>query len=378
MPRISIYVLRQLVGPIALFAFLLTCVIWLSQSLKLLDLVINRNQSAPTFIFLTFLVLPQLLVIILPLAYFAGTLQSLHRLNSESELVVMQAAGYSRAQLMMPVLISAAVVMALTYLCALWLMPLSQRVMKAQELDIRADLGAAILSEGQFNTPAQGLTVFIRALDSDGEIHGILVHDNRNVRKPTTYLAEKGELVQTPGGGRLIMHDGVIEQSAKAGAELSVLKFQQYTFDLDQFAGPQQDVDLDTSERYLSELFWPKLGKDPGDRMRNRYLAEGNNRLAAPLYCLAFAMIALAAVTRGRRGRGAYALRLTVAALFAAAIRVVGYGLQGAAARSPMLNVVMYLLPLAGTVIAMIDMAAFDFGAWLERLRGAPHPEPAK
>lgn len=378
MPRISIYVLRQLVGPIALFAFLLTCVIWLSQSLKLLDLVINRNQSAPTFIFLTLLILPQLLVIILPLAYFAGALQSLHRLNSESELVVMQAAGYSRAQLMMPVLISAAVVMALTYICALWLMPLSQRVMKAQELDIRADLGAAILNEGQFNTPVQGLTVFIRALDSDGEIHGILVHDNRNTRKPTTYLAESGELVQTPGGGRLIMHDGVIEQSAKAGAHLSVLKFQQYTFDLDQFAGPQQDVDLDTSERYLSELFWPKLGKDPGGKMRKRYLAEANNRLAAPLYCIAFAMIALAAVTRGRRGRGAYALRLTLAALFAAALRIVGYGLQGAAARTPALIVVMYALPLLATGLALIDIAAFDFGAWFERLRGTPHPEPAQ
>jgi lipopolysaccharide export system permease protein len=378
MPRISIYVLRQLIGPIALFGFLLTCVIWLSQSLKLLDLVINRNQSAPTFIFLTLMLLPQLLVIILPLAYFAGTLQSLHRLNNESELVVMQAAGYSRSQLMVPVLLSAAVVMFLTYLCALWLMPYSQRMMKAQELDIRADLGAAILNEGQFNTPVQGLTVFIRALDSDGEIHGILVHDNRTTKRPKTYLAESGELVQTPGGGRLIMHDGVIEETAKGGAQLSVLKFQQYTFDLDQFAGPQQDVDLDTSERYLPELFWPKLGKDPGGRMRKRYLAEGNNRLAAPLYCLAFAMIALAAVTRGRRGRGAYALRLTVAALFAAALRVIGYGLQGAAARNASLNAVMYLLPLLGAGLALIDFAGFDFAAWFERLRATPQPEPAQ
>jgi lipopolysaccharide export system permease protein len=366
------------VGPILLFAFLLTCVIWLSQSLRLLDLVINRNQSAPTFIYLTLLILPQLLVIILPLAYFAGTLQSLHRLNSESELVVMQAAGYSRAQLMVPVLLSAVAVMALTYFCALWLMPLCQRTMKEQVLDIRADLGAAILNEGQFNTPVQGLTVFIRALEPDGQIHGILVHDNRNVERPTTYLAESGVLAQTNGGGRLIMQDGTIEQATKGGAHLSMLKFQRYTFDLDQFAGPQQDVDLDTSERYLSELFWPKLGKDPGGRMRKRYLAEGNNRLAAPLYCLAFALIALAAVTRGRRGRGAYALRLTVASLFAAAIRIIGYGLQGAAGRNASLNALMYLLPLFGAGIALIDIAGFDFGALFERFRHGPQPEPAR
>jgi lipopolysaccharide export system permease protein len=198
------------------------------------------------------------------------------------------------------------------------------------------------------------------------------------VQRPTTYLAERGELVQTPGGGRLVMNDGVIEQASKAGAHLSMLKFQQYTFDLDQFAGPQQDVDLDTSERYITELFWPKLGKDPGGKMRKRYVAEGNNRLAAPLYCLAFAMIALAAVTRGRRGRGAYALRLTVASLFAAAIRIVGYGLQGAAARNPSMNIVMYLLPLLAAGLALVDIVGFDFGAWFDRFRHGPQPEPAQ
>ena len=153
MSRLSSYVLRQLAGPILLFTFLLTCVIWLSQSLRLLDLVINRGQSAPTFIYLTLLILPGLLVIILPLAYFAGTLYGLNRLNSESELVVMQAAGYSRRQLAVPVIASALVAMAGTWLCSLYLMPLGQRTMKDAVLDIRADIGAAILNEGDFNTP---------------------------------------------------------------------------------------------------------------------------------------------------------------------------------------------------------------------------------
>jgi lipopolysaccharide export system permease protein len=250
--------------------------------------------------------------------------------------------------------------------------------MKDKVLDIRADLGAAILAEGQFNTPTQGLTVFIRELAPDGRIHGIMVHDNRNVRRPTTYLAESGVLAQTNGGGRLIMIDGTIEKASKGGSQLSMLKFQRYTFDLDQFTGPQQDADLDTSERYLSELFWPKLGKDPGNRMRDRYLAEGNNRVAAPLYCLAFALIAMAAITRGRRGRGAYALRLTVASLFAAAIRIIGYGLQGAAARNASLNILMYLLPLLGAAIALADIAGFDFSTVLDLFRASPHPEPAR
>jgi lipopolysaccharide export system permease protein len=369
MSRLSNYVFRQLAGPILLFAFLLSCVIWLSQSLRLLDLVINRGQSVPTFIYLTLLILPGLLVIIIPLAYFAGTLYGLHRLNSESELVVMQATGYSPTQLAMPVLLLAVIAMAMTWACNLYLMPLTQRTMKDAVLDIRADIGAAILSEGDFNTPTNGLTVFIHELESDGKIKGILIHDSRNAQRPTTYIAETGVLAQTSAGARLIMIDGTIEQSGLAGAQLSVLKFKNYVFNLDQFGGQQQEQNLETSERYLPDLFWPKFTVKPNPRTIQIYRAEGHNRLSAPLYCLAFALIALAAVTRGRRGRGAYALRLTIASVAAAVLRLGGYVAQGAAARSPPMAALLYLIPLAGMAAAMLDLSGFSFGAVLDRMR---------
>jgi len=378
MPRLSLYVLRQLAGPIALFTFLLTAVIWLSQSLRLLDLVINRGQSAPTFVYLTLLILPSLLVIILPIAFFGGVLFGLNRLNADSELVVMSASGYSRSQLAVPVFAAAAVLMMLTYLCSLYLMPLGQRTMKDKVLDIRADIGAAILTEGAFNTPVEGLTVFIRDLASDGRMHGILVHDNRDPGHPVSYLAESGVLAQTPAGARLIMIDGTIEQGTKNGAQLSVLKFKRYVFDLDQFAGQQGEPRRETSERYLPELFWPNIGNDPGNRLHNMYFAEGNNRLAAPLYCLTFALIALAAITQGRRTRGAYALRLTFAALMAGALRVLGYGAQGLASRNPVLSILLYLVPLLGAGAALVEFVGYDPFAWVAAYLRPSQPEPTQ
>lgn len=351
MPRLSFYVLKQLIGPVALFAFLMTCVVWLTQSLRLLDLVINRGQSAPTFVYLTMLILPSLLVIILPIAFFGGTLYALSRLNSDSELVVMSSAGYSRAQLAVPVFIAAALVMALTYLCGLYLMPAGQRAMKDKVVDIRADIGAALLNEGTFNTPSKGLTVFIREIDADGNIHGVLVHDNRNPRHPITYLAESGQMAQTPAGARLIMADGTLEESSAGGAHLSVLKFDRYVFDLDQFSSPTRVTDRATSERYLGELLWPDPSLKPN--IRNAYIAEAHNRLSQPLYCIDFALIALAAVTRGRRARGAHALRLTLAVLAGAGLRIAGYGVAGLAASSPVLGVLFYLIPLLGALGAI-------------------------
>jgi lipopolysaccharide export system permease protein len=376
MPQLSTYVLRQLAGPIALFSFLLTSVIWLSQSLRLLDLVINRGQSAPTFVYLTLLILPGLLVIILPLAYFFGTLYGLHKLNADSELVVMQASGFSRWQLLVPVLIASLVVMVLTYLCALYLNPLGQRAFKDKEIDIRADIGAAILNEGVFNTPANGLTVFVRELSPDGLFHGILVHDSRS-RHAMTYIAESGLLAQTPAGARLIMANGTIQQSTEGGSRLIVTTFDRYVFDLDQFAGPAREPALETNERFLGDLLWPNPAEKLDQRARNIFFAEANNRLAAPLYCLAFAFIAFAAVAHGRGGRGAYALRLTIACASAAILRIVGYGAQGLAARQPIFCILLYLIPLLGVAAGAADVMGFSLSDLFNRRRKPMEEVPA-
>jgi lipopolysaccharide export system permease protein len=219
--------------------------------------------------------------------------------------------------------------------------------------------------------------VFVRELDPDGHIHGILVHDNRNLNRPTTYIAQSGVLAQTPAGPRLIMLNGTVEQSSTKGAQLSVLRFQRYVFDLDQFTEQQHQQSLQTSERFLSELFWPHLTKDPNGRTRRILFAEGHNRLSAPLYCLAFALIALAAVTRGRRGRGAYALRLTVAAVGAGVLRLIGYGAQGLAVRHPAACVMLYLIPLAGVAIAILEIHGTGLEAIEPFFRRAV-PEPAR
>lgn len=369
LPRLSLYLLGQLIGPTALFTFLLTAVIWLSRSLQLLDLVINRGQSAPTFLYLTILVLPSLMVIILPIAFFFGTLFALSKLNTDSELVVMSAAGFSRMQVAVPVFLTAAIIMALTYLCGLYLMPAGLHAMNDKVLDIRSDIGAALLNEGEFNTPAKGLTVFIREIDTDGAIRGVFVHDNRNPKRPITYLAESGQLAQTSAGARLIMNDGTIEWSGQGGAQLQVVTFPRYVFDLDQFANPIRTSDRATSEQFLPELLWPNP-KFP-EKLRNAFLAEAHNRLSQPLYCIVFALTALAAILRGRRARGANALRITMAVVYGVAVRVAGYGVQGMAVRDPSLNVLFYLVPLLGAAGALANLAGLDPVALLRRRQTA-------
>jgi lipopolysaccharide export system permease protein len=111
-------------------------------------------------------------------------------------------------------------------------------------------------------------------------------------------------------------------------------------------------------ERYLDELFWPSE-QAVTQRIRDQFFAEAHNRIAQPLYCIAFALIALAAVTRGRRQRGSVAMRLTGASLVAAGLRVAGYGVMGMAQRNPPLVALFYLLPALGAAGAIAVLAGY-------------------
>ena len=89
------YILWQLLGPTVFVTVTLTGVIWLTQSLRFLDLIINRGLSAGDFFYLTLLLLPKILVLLLPISLFSATVYIYHRLKTDSEIVVMRAVGLS-------------------------------------------------------------------------------------------------------------------------------------------------------------------------------------------------------------------------------------------------------------------------------------------
>jgi hypothetical protein len=58
-------------------------------------------------------------------------------------------------------------------------------------------------------------------------------------------------------------------------------------------------------------------------------------------------------------------LRLVTASIGVAALRVSGYGLQGLATNNPAFDVLFYVIPALGTLIALAVLSDFDFSGVL-------------
>lgn len=342
MKGISRYILWQVLGTLAFVTVAVTAAIYLTQSLRLIDLIVNRGVSFGLFFYMTVLILPGFLVVVLPIALFTSVAFVYNRLTMESELVVMRATGLSQLFLAGPALLVAGFMTILCYTLTLYVMPETYREFREQQLTIRNEYSSVLLQEGVFNNVGDGLTVFVRARMPDGQLRGILVHDNRVADRPITAMAETGAIVQTSEGPRVVMHNGNRQEVSKDTGRLSLLYFDRYSLDISSTRESIESRWLEPRERFLNELFWP--GDSPDDiKNYDKLRAEGHQRLVSPLYSLAFTGIVLAFLLSGefnRRGQSRLVLGATVAVIL---VQAAGLALNSFAARLPAVVPLMYL-----------------------------------
>lgn len=356
MKRYARYILRQLIGPFVFITLGLCAVVWLTQSLRFVDLIVNQGLSVQAFLELTLLLLPSFFGVIAPLALFCTVLYVYNRLTRDSELVSLNASGLGPWQLAAPALLMAAAVTAAVYATTLYFMPTAYRAFKDQQFAIRSDYSGILLQEGVFTTLIPGVTVYVRARDRSGDLLGILVQDDRNPDQPMTMMAERGQLVKTNVGPRFVLSNGNRQQIEKERGQLSLLYFDHYTMDLGALAADPSTRWREAEERYLGELFNPS--EDPNDQHnRNKFLAEAHQRLVSPLFALALAAIALSVLFSGEFDRRGQWRRVLAAVLAAFLFEALGLGLQNAAAKLPALAALMYLNAVGTIALALFLMA---------------------
>ena len=365
MQKVSGYILRRSTVAFLFVTLSLVCAIWLMQSLRLIDLIVNRGLPFSMFLYMSMLMLPTFLALILPVSLFAAVLFAYNRLTMDSELLVMRAAGISQTGLSKSAFLLAGIVTVIIYSLTLYLLPLSFREFKDRQVTIRNDFSTVLLQEGVFTELAMGITVFVRERGAEGELLGVLVHDGRNPEKPVTMMAENGALVRTDEGPQVIMVNGNRQEVSKDSGALSLLYFDRYVLDVHSVDKTLDKRWREPRERFLDELFFPDMTDGNNQFNAAKLRAEGHQRLTLPIYALTFTVIALAALLSGDYARRGLGKRITTAILLIVAIQGAALGFTNLAARFPWLVPLIYLnalLPLIGGIIVLFRPKKHTFG----------------
>ena len=350
MTRFTSYVLLQLIIGMVFITLSLTCIIWLSQSLRFIEMIVNQGVSAATFIYLTILMLPSFLTHILPISLFCIVVFIYAKLISDRELVIMQAAGKSKLFLSKPGMILALIVLLSTYVLNLYILPESYRKFRELQWEIR-NYSHIIFKEGTFTNIA-GVTVYIRKRTSDGQLHGILAHDKRNPKKTETWMATKGALIESPSGSKFVMFDGNRQTVDPETKQLSILYFDQGILELKELdSNPDGSIirHREARERTLSELLNASEIVDSSPENIGKFTVEAHKRLSSPLTTLGFTLIGLACLLNSGSSRNSQAKAVIGSGLIVACLLVSALGFQNFVAKNLNLVPLIYfhvLLPI--------------------------------
>ena len=197
--RLDRYIFRQLTLALIAVTGGLTALVWLVQSLRFIELVVNHGLSLGVFIELTGLLIPSFVAVILPITTFVVVQFVYQRLAGDREITVMRAAGLSPLALSRPAITMTVLVVVAGYVLNLWIVPASLASFREFQWEIRNSMAAFLLQEGVFTKVSDNLTVYVRTRDPDGTLHGIMVDDARDKSAHATILAERGRLVEEIG-----------------------------------------------------------------------------------------------------------------------------------------------------------------------------------
>jgi lipopolysaccharide export system permease protein len=372
LPRFDRYLLSQLLALFGFFSLVLVAVYWVNRAVGLFDQLIGDGQSALVFVEFSLLTLPNVIRLVLPVSAFAACLYAVNRLMQESELVVMQATGFSPWRLARPIVYFGLCVWAMQLALTNILVPMSQSRLSQRTAEVNENVTARFLTPGRFMHPASGVTLYIREITPLGELNDLFLSDERNPAETVEYTARQALIVRAEAGPRLVMLNGLVQRQAQDGtARLSVTRFADFTLDLAGIVGGDG-----TRRAVPRELSTPVLLRaDPATQdltgqSRAVLLEEGHSRLSAPLLGLAAPLVGFAAMMLGGWSRFGLWRQIAVAVVLIILLQMLNTAGSAAALRSDTRWPLVYAAPVAGLALAAAMLWAAGRPRRRRRLRG--------
>jgi lipopolysaccharide export system permease protein len=336
------------------FALVLVAVYWVNRAVGLFDQLIGDGQSALVFLEFSILTLPNAIRLVLPVAAFAATVYVTNRLMLESELVVMQATGFSAFRLARPVLYFGLAVMVMQLVLTNVLVPASQRVLSVRSAEISQNVTARFLKSGQFMHPAPGVTLYIREISPTGELLDLFLADDRSADVRAIHSARKAFLVRGVVAPKLVMVDGSTQSLTRTDGRIAVTRFSDFTLDLAGLVsvGASGQIALNAMPTPLLLEASPEALAATGASVA-QLQEEGHSRLAAPVMAVAAALIGFAALMLGGFSRFGLWRQIALAVGLLIAMQLVWTWTGSLAIASATAWPAVYLAPFVGLLVAV-------------------------
>jgi LPS export ABC transporter permease LptG len=349
------YVLKEMIPPTLLGFIFYTSVILMRNLFELAGMIIKRSLSGAVVGKLLAFLMPNIIILTLPMSLLFGILIAVGRLSSDSEIVAMRALGISTRTIYRPVFLFTFLMAVLNFYLINTVMPESNRKLEVLHADLTTSAAENVVKPRVFHTGYANLMIYVDDVDTvTGQWKGVFVADSRadesqdpstpaDMAKSLTTPREDDDMAalsQTGSGQRIIAAKSgnlaLIGPNKEiwmnlSGAETHVWdpsrpdRYDLTRNETQRIRLPSVASNFNTSTlgRGLREMDLQQLleqqriyarGTDESSRVaRNMARVEIHKKFAIPFACIAFGVIGLPLGITNRRGGKSSGFTLSIA-----------------------------------------------------------------
>lgn len=338
------YILANLMKSLIVLTLLVVGVVWVSQSLRFLELIVNNNVGIQSYFYLVLFLIPDLFSMVFPFCLLISGIQIYQKMIADHEIAVLRSTGYSNFQIARPFLMVCFLATLFSLYSNIFLIPESFKKFRSYEHQIRNELSASVIKPGTFNL-VKGIMVYVKERSSLGHLKGVFIYAKEdNEKNGYVIAAEDGTLKKTEDELLLILKNGSRQEWDHHKNMISSCGFETFSYDLKQLVKEDKNErNIKPMERSLRELL-NQESSDMSILQKRRFIAEAHQRIIMPFLCLLNGFTLMGCLLYGDLRRRQRKRKIFYGVFSSVSIQLLLIALINASTNNPLLIGVSYVI----------------------------------
>ncbi len=353
MPRYARYLFKQYLIAFLIFTLMFGGMVYIVQSVQLIDKIDGRIDSLLYFFGLTLLLLPKLFVHVMPLSMLAALVSVKQRMINDNELVILSTSGQNRWQLAAPGLLLCLGVTFFLALMEFQVQPMTMQELREKRKEIADNLFVNLIKPGTFSEIGKGLTIYVNSISDKGFYENIIIYDATKEDRSVVYIAESAEIVQNNNQPGMRLVNGMVLQDLQNDIKGS-LSFEEYVYQSTLETKKTTEIRFKTDEMYLGDLLSPPNASQLAPQTLRKYEISGHKRIANILTPLIIGLIVSACILTGIFGRTSNKRRVSTCIIVTLGYYIIAMIFAGLAETKSGIIANIYTPPVFALIIACL------------------------
>jgi len=252
----------------------LSILIWITQAARLLDLVTEFGNPILTYIKYLLYIYPKILDNVFIFCFCISMFFLFAKFENSKEINIYWMSGVSKITIVGIVLKLSLALLSIYLVISAIIAPAS--LFEGRKLlgKSKFSLINSLVKEQNFNSPLQGLTVYVNSNDKKGNLKGVFIYE-----KSRTIFANYGQVLEVNNDYILKLYDGITHE--KSDRNINTIKFNETFFDLSNYE-LQNITHPKFNERSLTWLI--ENIKNSKIKKKNELREEINKRIINPFF----------------------------------------------------------------------------------------------